>query len=687
MTDSYKSRLGNAPEEGVKAPCIASTTTDITLSGLQTYSENDRVLVTGQTDATENGIYLVQSGGWERSSDFNKSDDLISGMLCPVDGGTVYSVQYTGSFSPGTTELTFLELMLFDRVAANITFTPSGDLIATDVQAAIDELDDEKASTTSMTSSLALKQNINYTPPGTGATSRTVESKLSEWISVTDFGAVGDGITDDSGAFTNAITAASGELILLPPGNYNVTGTFTGNFLSLGGVTITTGTVNYITEIAGDSITVAGTVVFGKGNDNSLDNIAIGKGALNDAGLASSLNIAIGTNALQNATTSGGGEDGSNVAVGRSAGQDMTTGYFNSLFGTTAGQSFTTAYNCTMIGRAAGAERAQGYDNVGIGREALYGEIGTLATLHTAHSCTAVGVSALHDLIDGDQNTAVGRSAGAALTSGNNNTFIGYSSGNLMTTGSGNIIFGEYGGNSGGLDIRTLSNQIVMSDGVGNIRFNIDGSGNLFMVKTSSGIGTAGHEFINTGQARHTVDGAPGMYINRLTDDGSLINFYQDSTLEGNITVSGTTVSLTGGHVARWSRFLDNSQPEIPKGTVLSNLDEMVIWEGEDNEQLNHTKISDVEGDKNVAGVFVSWDDDNGYNDFIMAMTGDMVIRIAAGVTVNRGDLLMSAGDGTAKVQDDDIVRSKTIAKVTSIEISAQYEDGSYAVPCVLMGC
>ena len=31
----------------------------------------------------------------------------------------------------------------------------------------------------------------------------------------------------------------------------------------------------------------------------------------------------------------------------------------------------------------------------------------------------------------------------------------------------------------------------------------------------------------------------------------------------------------------------------------------------------------------------------------------------------NGGDLLESNGDGTAKVQDDDVIRSKTIGKVT----------------------
>jgi len=104
----------------------------------------------------------------------------------------------------------------------------------------------------------------------------------------------------------------------------------------------------------------------------------------------------------------------------------------------------------------------------------------------------------------------------------------------------------------------------------------------------------------------------------------------------------------------------------------------------EDNEQLNKMAVSSVEGDPNVAGVMVNIDDDGDLN---VAMTGDMVIRIAQGTTVARGDLLMSAGDGTAKPQGDDIVRSKTIAKVTSTTKSVTYSDGSYCVPCVLMAC
>ena len=105
------------------------------------------------------------------------------------------------------------------------------------------------------------------------------------------------------------------------------------------------------------------------------------------------------------------------------------------------------------------------------------------------------------------------------------------------------------------------------------------------------------------------------------------------------------------------------------------------------NEQRNQVKVSDSEGDINVAGLFVEWALEQGYNDMNMAMTGDMVIRIAQGVTVQKGDLLMSAGDGTAKPQGDDIVRSKTIAKVISNKVIKTYSDNSFLVPCVVMAC
>ena len=193
----------------------------------------------------------------------------------------------------------------------------------------------------------------------------------------------------------------------------------------------------------------------------------------------------------------------------------------------------------------------------------------------------------------------------------------------------------------------------------------------------------------NGGLSVTTPVGVP-LQLNRTGSDGGIVRFKQDGTDEGSITVSGSTVSYNGAHLSRWSQLASGAdRTEIFRGSVLSNLDEMCEWGEEDNEQLNRMQVSTVEGDKNVSGVFQAWDDDDDtyVNDFYCAMTGDFVIRIAQGTTVARGDLLMSAGDGTAKPQDDDIVRSKTVAKVTSTTVSETYADGSYCVPCVLMAC
>jgi hypothetical protein len=222
------------------------------------------------------------------------------------------------------------------------------------------------------------------------------------------------------------------------------------------------------------------------------------------------------------------------------------------------------------------------------------------------------------------------------------------------------------------------------------VRMRIANNGDTFFTKTSDVFNTPGFRIAASGLIEATVNAGGCLNLNRMSDDGGLVGFYQNGVAEGNIDVNGTTVSYNGAHLSRWSQLAGGAERiEILRGSVLSNLDEMCEWGEEDNEQLNRMKVSDVEGDRNVSGVFQSWDDDDDTytNDFYCAMTGDFVIRIAQGTTVARGDLLMSAGDGTAKPQDDDIVRSKTIAKVTSTTVSTTYSDNSYCVPCVLMAC
>jgi hypothetical protein len=315
----------------------------------------------------------------------------------------------------------------------------------------------------------------------------------------------------------------------------------------------------------------------------------------------------------------------------------------------------------------------------------------------------ANGITAV--TVDTSQRVLIGTTSASGFDSGADDLVVGSGSGSTgMTiysgsTGTAAINFADGTSGSaiyaGGITYNHTDNRMDFSttDGSGRMRIDNQGRVGIGCVPTGS-VGTTGLQFEPDGAAIFTRVADTSLFINRKTSDGTLVSFNQDGTQEGSISVSGTTVSYNGGHLARWAQIPNGNTNTILKGTVLSNLDEMneyIDSEGNavDNEQLNQVKVSDVEGDANVAGVFVSWSYDEAHDvdEINMAMTGDMIIRIAEGVTVQRGDLLMSAGDGTAKPQGDDIVRSKTIAKVTSTHITCTYEDGSYCVPCVLMAC
>ena len=77
---------------------------------------------------------------------------------------------------------------------------------------------------------------ITYNQSGTGAQERTVKSKLQETVSVKDFGAVGDGVTDDTTAFVNAMLALpNGGTVYVPNGDYKITKFFIRPWISIMG--------------------------------------------------------------------------------------------------------------------------------------------------------------------------------------------------------------------------------------------------------------------------------------------------------------------------------------------------------------------------------------------------------------------------------------------------------------------
>jgi len=123
----------------------------------------------------------------------------------------------------------------------------------------------------------------------------------------------------------------------------------------------------------------------------------------------------------------------------------------------------------------------------------------------------------------------------------------------------------------------------------------------------------------------------------------------------------------------------------IPGGEAITeNVQATIVKEYDVKHMMS--KVSDTTDAKNVYGVFVAYDlDGEGYNDFYVASVGSFVVRIKANETIAKGDLLQSNGDGTAKVQTDDNVKSSSFAKVLSTTVIETYDDGSFIVPCSLM--
>jgi hypothetical protein len=91
--------------------------------------------------------------------------------------------------------------------------------------------------------------NTTFNVALSGSVNRTAQAKMAEIPSVKDFGAVGNGVTNDAAAFTAAWAATAPQAVYVPAGSYAITGTVTGKFFSFGVVTVVGGTVTTITNL------------------------------------------------------------------------------------------------------------------------------------------------------------------------------------------------------------------------------------------------------------------------------------------------------------------------------------------------------------------------------------------------------------------------------------------------------
>lgn len=259
--------------------------------------------------------------------------------------------------------------------------------------------------------------------------------------------------------------------------------------------------------------------------------------------------------------------------------------------------------------------------------------------------------------------------------SGSGESFAGGSIGFSRTGGNGvgDLIFGTRQSSGDSSTTTTPAMRINDSGQVG-----IGGD-------NGNEIQSAGYQFSCYGNVvaawfenRSSTAGHEVMILNRKESAGVMIAFLYNDAEKGTISQSGGTISYNafmGSHYSESSEDLSNTL----LGTVMETVDVLVENKYEDQKRLAKCKVSDTSESPNVYGVWIE-NNETGQ----VAALGASWCRINSSVTVSMGDLLVSNGDGTAKVQSDDIIRSKTIGKVTATVKKETYDDGSYVVPVVL---
>ena len=212
----------------VKQSVRVATTTNITLSGLQTIDgislvNGDRVLVKDQTDATQNGIYIASSGSWSRSSDANTGGKMNGGTFFFIEDGTNYAdtgwvVTTNSVITIGTSTISFTQFTGLGEITCGTGLSKSGSTIF--------------ISNTGVTAGTYTKVTVNAQGQVTSATTLSASDiPVLDWSKITTGKPTtlsGYGITDAINTANAAQTATANKLLYLDA-NAKLPASITGN--------------------------------------------------------------------------------------------------------------------------------------------------------------------------------------------------------------------------------------------------------------------------------------------------------------------------------------------------------------------------------------------------------------------------------------------------------------------------
>jgi len=227
--------LGSANQNPQTSPLVAywdETLTQIaqqpirTLGGYPAYSGTPaRLFISAAVysilvqDKNGNTVYTSPSNtGPSTFVNFSVNEEV----QVATAGQTVFTLENT--YSPGTNSLTVYVDGVNQYDGAQYSFVETnGNTVTFTSGLHVGAL--VKFSTAiQLSGGVADSSQVTYVPAGTGAVTTNVQTKLRETVSVKDFGAVGDGVTDDTDAILAAITAmpANGSNLNFPFGTYIV---------------------------------------------------------------------------------------------------------------------------------------------------------------------------------------------------------------------------------------------------------------------------------------------------------------------------------------------------------------------------------------------------------------------------------------------------------------------------------
>jgi hypothetical protein len=187
----------------VKESVRAATTAPITLSNTQTIdgvalAVGNRVLVKDQATASQNGIYIVDSGAWTRALDANTDAKVNPGLFVFVEQGTVNSdsgwiLTTDAPITLDTTSLTFAQFSGAGQITAGNGLTKTGNTLNVGAGTGIVVSADDVALTGQALALHNLATSGIIVRTGVGSVASRTLTGTTNRITVTN----GDGISDN----------------------------------------------------------------------------------------------------------------------------------------------------------------------------------------------------------------------------------------------------------------------------------------------------------------------------------------------------------------------------------------------------------------------------------------------------------------------------------------------------------